>query len=152
MKKRKKTNTGNKRRQKVGGQARLPAEKSMRREGADRQSRMQEANPDEQASLHPTAGPKQGRDESERKKQKQWERKQAELEARWSAAQSRQKEEDTARKRRMRTASRIAGTVLAVILCALAWYFAEDHIRIDIPAGPPAAAADFLLPADLIHG
>jgi hypothetical protein len=151
MKKRKKTNTGNKRRQKVGGQARLPAEKRMRGEGADRQSRMQEAKPGEQASLHPTAGRKQGRDESERK-QKQWERKQAELEARWSAAQFRQKEEDTARKRRMRTASCIAGTVLAVLLCALAWYFAEDHIRIDIPAEPPAAAADFPLPADLIHG
>jgi hypothetical protein len=133
MKKPKKSSARNKRRQKENGQARLKAEQNIRKEGSDRLSRVHEAKPCEPASPHSPAGRKPQRDDDERKR-KLWERKQAELEARWVTAQSRQTDEDTARKRTMRFAWTSTATVLAVLLCALAWYFAYGGIHIDIPA------------------
>lgn len=134
MKKPKNASARNKRRQKENGQARPRTEQNMRKEGSDRLSKVHEAKPREPASPHALVGRKpQQRHEDERKR-KLWERKQAELEARWVTAQSRQTEEDIARKHTMKIAYGITGTVLAVLLCALAWYFAEGGIPINTPA------------------
>jgi hypothetical protein len=123
MRKPKKYSAGNKRRQKENGQARLRTEQNRRKKSSDPLSRMHEAKLYEPASLPSPAGRKPQRDEDERKR-KLWERKQAELEARWLSAQSRQTEEDAARKRKMKIVSSITGTALVVLLCAIAWYFA----------------------------
>jgi hypothetical protein len=94
---------------------------------------MHEAKPREPASSRAPAGRKPQRDEEERKR-KLWERKQAELEARWATVQARQAEEDSARRRTMRIAFSITGAVLAVLLCAVAWYVARGGIHINTPA------------------
>jgi hypothetical protein len=123
MRKSKKSSAGNKRRQKENGQARLRTEPTIRREGSNPLSRMHEAKLYESTSPPSPSGRKPQRDEAERKR-KLWERKQAELEARWLTAQSRQTEENAARKRTMKIAFSISGTVFVALLCALAWYFA----------------------------
>jgi len=123
MKKPKKSSAGNKRRRKENGQARLKTEQNTRKEGSDRLSRMVEAKPREPGSLNSPAGRRPRQDDDERKR-KLWERKQAELEARWLTAQSRQTEEHAARKRTLKIAYGITGATLAVLLCVLAWYFA----------------------------
>lgn len=132
MKKPKKSSAGNKRRQKEKGQARLRTEQNIHKGGSDRLSRVQEVKPFNPASPHSPAERKLQQDEDGRIR-KLWERKQAELEARRVAAQSRQTEEDMARKRAMRIVYSITGTVLAVLLCALAWYFAQAGIHDDNP-------------------
>jgi hypothetical protein len=132
MNKRKKSSTGYKRRQKTNGQTRLKAEHDVRKEGSDRLSIAHEAKRNEPASRLP-GGRRSQQDEDERKR-KLWERKQAELEARWATAQSRQTEEDAARKRTMKITCSITGAVMAVLLCVLAWYFAKDGIHINTPA------------------
>jgi len=95
----------------------------MRKESSDQLSRVHGTKLYEPASAFSPASGKPQRDDDERKR-KLWERKQAELEARWLSAQSRQSEENTARKRTMKIAGSVTGAVLAVVLCALAWYFA----------------------------
>jgi hypothetical protein len=122
MKKPKKSSAGNKPRQKENGQARQKTgQKNIRKKHADRLSREHEAKPHEPASPHSAAGRKLQRDEDARKR-KLWERKQAELEARRLAAQSRQTEEDAAHKRTMQIAYSITGAALVVLLCVLAWH------------------------------
>jgi hypothetical protein len=132
MRKPKKSSAGNKRCHKVNGQARPKTEHNIRKEGPDRLS-VNKANPCEPASSHFPARRKAPRDENERKREL-WERKHAELEARWVAAQSRQTGEETARKRKMRLTYSITFTVLGVLLCALTWYFAQGSINITTPA------------------
>jgi hypothetical protein len=133
MTKPKKPRAGNKRHQKKNGQARPRTQQNIRKAGSNRLSRVHEAKPCEPASPHSPAGPKLQLDADERKR-KLWERKQAELEARRMTAQARRAEEDSTRKRTMRIAFSITGTVLAVLLCALAWYFAQSGIHINSPA------------------
>jgi hypothetical protein len=132
MKKSKKFNAGKKRRQNENGQARLRTEQNMRKEGFDRLSRAHEAKPRGPSAPRPPAGRKPQRDEDELKR-KLWQRKEAELEARWVTARARRTEEDSARKRAMKIAFSITGTVLAVLLCALVWYFARGG-TMSIPA------------------
>jgi hypothetical protein len=122
MRKSKKSSAGNKRRQKENGQARPRTEQNIRKQGANPLSRAHEAKLYEPASSPPPAGRKPQRDEDERKR-KLWDRKQAELEARWLTARSRQSEEDAARRRTMKIVFSITGMVLVVLSCALAWYF-----------------------------
>jgi hypothetical protein len=98
MKKPNKFNSSNKRRRKGKGQARLRAQQHIYKDGAGRQSGIRGAKSFESISPLPSLGRKSQRDEDEQKRQL-WERKQAELEARWVIAQSRQTEQDTARNR-----------------------------------------------------
>ena len=123
MKKPKKSSAGNKRRHKENGQARPSTEQNIRRKDSDRLSSAHEAKPSGPASPHPPGARKPQRGEDERKR-KLWERKQAELEARWRSAQSRQTEIEAARRRAMKIAYSITGTALAVLVCGAAWYFA----------------------------
>lgn len=69
------------------------------------------------------AGPASRRGDEESKR-RLWERKQAELEARWVAAQAKQSSEEAARRRTMKIARRVTGIgALAVLLCVLALYY-----------------------------
>jgi F0F1-type ATP synthase assembly protein I len=76
-----------------------------------------------------SSGRRSQRNDGEQKRQL-WERKQAELEARWVLAQSRQAEQDSARHRKWKIAFTVIGTTLAGLLCVLAWYFARENIHI----------------------
>jgi hypothetical protein len=133
MKKPRKSSAGNKRRQKGNGQARLRTEQNISREGSDPLSSVHKVKPRDPAAPRAPAGRKSQPDEAERKR-KLWDRKQAELEARWATAQSRQTEADAARRRTMKIACSITGIVLAVLFCALAWYFAQGGIDTNTPA------------------
>jgi hypothetical protein len=53
---------------------------------------------------------------------KLWEHKQGELETRWATAQAHQAAQDTRRKRRIKIGCSIAGAVLIVLLCTVAWF------------------------------
>lgn len=70
---------------------------------------------------------------------KVWERKQAQLESRWTAAQARQKSEEMARKRTMKIVGGATGVVvLAILLCVLALHYTGN---IQIPGLPVADGA-----------
>jgi hypothetical protein len=129
MKKPNKFNSSNKRRQKGKGQARQRAQQPIHKVSTGRQPDPLSVQSLEPISPLPSSGRRSRRDEGEQKRQL-WERKQAELEARWVLAQSRQAEKDSARQRKRKIAYTVVGTALAGLVCVLAWYFAQGNIHI----------------------
>lgn len=64
-------------------------------------------------------------------KRRLWERKQAELEARWVAAQDRQSKEELARRRAARAWWRGAGiAAIAILLCVLALFYSQGGLQV----------------------
>jgi hypothetical protein len=129
MKKPNKFNSSNKRRQKGKGQARQRAQQSIHNVSTGRQPDPLSVQSLEPIPPFPSSGRRSRRDEGEQKRQL-WERKQAELEARWVLAQSRQAELDSARQRKRKIAYAATGAALAGLLCVLAWYFTQGNIHI----------------------
>ena len=123
MKKLKNPSAGNKHRRKGNGQPRPRTAQPKHKENSSLHPGVHDAKSFEPTPLHLFVGRKPQRDREERKREL-WERKQAELETRWTTARSRQIEEDTARKRTIKIVWGITGTVLATLLCILVWYFA----------------------------
>lgn len=112
MKKINKSNSSHKRRKNGKGQARLRAQSLLQQDGVGRQLDSQHLYT-KRAALP---------DEAEQKRQV-WQRKQAELEARWVSAQSRQAEQYAVRRRKMKLAYTITGVILAALLLILVWQF-----------------------------
>jgi hypothetical protein len=114
MKKLKKPSAGGKRRPSGNGPARPATARNMRRKVADHSSVRQEGKPAQAAPASSARSREEG-------KRKLWERKQAELEARWLDAQTRQNAENAARKRKMTT---IGYGMTGVVVAAgvLAWW------------------------------
>jgi len=122
MKKPNKFNSSNKRRQKGKGQVRQRAQQPIHKNSASRQAEIHGVQSLELISPLPSSGRRSRRDDGEQKRQL-WERKQAELEARWVRAQSLQAEQDRARERKRKMAYTVTGIAVAALLCILAWYF-----------------------------
>ena len=122
MKKSRKSSAGKNQRQKGSGQARLKSDNNLP-DGLDRLSKSHEAKPRDPAPPHSGAKrkPPRGTDEQKRKL---WERKQAELEARRVAAESRQREQNAESRRTMRMVGGVAGVIALTLAGALTWYFA----------------------------
>jgi hypothetical protein len=129
MKKPNKFNSSYKRRQKGKGQARQRAQQTIHQDSASRQAGIDGVQSFDLISPLSSSGRRSRRDDGEPKRQL-WERKQAELEARWVLAQSRQAEQDSARQRKRKIAYTVIGTALAGLVCVLAWYFAQRNIHI----------------------
>jgi hypothetical protein len=115
MKKPNKSNAGTKRRQAITSPAR-PGTARNKRSKAAGQAAVRQQGKSSLAAAAPTPSA-HSRDEGKRKL---WERKQAELEARWLSAQTRQNAEDAARRRKMKVAYGMTGAVLAAGV--LAWW------------------------------
>ena len=129
MKKPNKFHSSNRRRQKRKGQARQRAQQPIRQDSTGRQSETRNVQSLEPISPLSSSGRRSRRDEGEHKRQL-WERKQAELEARWVLAQSRQAEQDSARQRERKIAYTVTGMALVGLLCVLAWYFVRGNSHI----------------------
>lgn len=115
MKKPKKSSPAGKRRQSGNSPARPGTAGNIRRKAAGHSSPRPDVNSAQSAGALP--GSSRNREEGKRKL---WERKQAELEARWLSAQTRRNAEDAARRRKMKIGYGMVGAVLAA--SALAWW------------------------------
>ena len=129
MKKPNKFHSSNQRRQKGKGQARQRAQQPLHKVSTSGQPEPLRVPSLEPISSLPSFGRRSRRDDGEQKRQL-WERKQAELEARWVLAQSRQAEQDSARQRKRKIAYTVTGTALVGLLCVLAWYFVRGNSHI----------------------
>ena len=129
MKKPNKFHSSNKRRQKGKGQVRQRAQQLIHQDSTGGQSEPLTVQSLEPISPLSSSGRRSRRDDGEQKRQL-WERKQAELEARWMLAQSRQAEQDSARHRKRKIAYAVTGMALAGLLCVLAWYFVKGNSHI----------------------
>jgi hypothetical protein len=129
MKKPNKFNSSYKRRQKGKGQARQRAQQTIHQDSGSRQAGIDGVQSFDLISPLSSSRRRSWRDDGEPKRQL-WERKQAELEARWVLAQSRQAEQDSARQRKRKIAYTVIGAALAGLVCIVAWYFAQRNIHI----------------------
>jgi len=130
MKKSNKFHSSNKRHRKGKGQARQRVQQPVQKDSTGRHSEIRNVQSFDLISPLSSSGRQSWRDDGEQKRQV-WERKQAELEARWVLAQSRQAEQDNARHRKRKIAYTVTGMALAGLLCVLAWYFTQGNIHID---------------------
>lgn len=101
----------------------------MHKDSTGRQSETRNVQSMEPISPLSSSGRRSRRDDGEQKRQL-WERKQAELEARWVLAQSRQAEQDSARQRKRKIAYAVTGMALVGLLCVLAWFFVKGNSHI----------------------
>jgi hypothetical protein len=121
MKVTKKSSAGNRRRRKGNGQVRPPAQQQAKKEGFEGLVGASRRKPYEPIQPSFPPGLKTHPDGQERLR-KLWEHKQGELETRWATAQAHQAAQDTRRKRRIKIGCSIAGAVLIVLLCTVAWF------------------------------
>jgi hypothetical protein len=122
MKRPRKSRARNKGRQNENRQARPNADQQPRKEVSGQLVGTSQAKLGEPTSSRSQTGRKTPGAHEEQNR-KLWERKQAELEARWVTAQSRQASENAVRKRTIKRVCSIAGAISAVFLVILAWYF-----------------------------
>ena len=121
MKVTKKSSAGNRRRRNSNGQVRPKVQQQTQMKSSGCLSEESRGKPSVPTQPPFPGGLKTQPDEQERLR-KLWEHKQGELETRWATAQAHQAGQDNRRKRAIKIGCSIAGVVLVVLLCTIAWF------------------------------